>query len=77
MNNRLLPAFALFIFVVTAHAAPVPPATNKDGSVVSGFTRANFDPSAGVTPRPCNAPSAYPTPSYPTWPTCWPLTTKA
>ncbi|RPH98845.1 MAG: lipase [Lysobacterales bacterium] len=54
MNNRLLLAFALFFFVVTAHAAPVPPATNKDGSVVSGFTRANFDPAAGVTPLPFN-----------------------
>lgn len=54
MKNRLLLAFVLFSFVVTAHAEPVPPATNKDGSVVSGFTRANFDPSAGVTPLPFN-----------------------
>lgn len=54
MNMRLLLAFILFFFVVTAHAIPVPPATNKDGSLVSGFLRANFDPSAGVTPLPFN-----------------------
>jgi pimeloyl-ACP methyl ester carboxylesterase len=55
MKNRLLLAFVLISFVVvTAHAVPVPPATNKDGSIVSGFTRANFDPTAGVTPLPFN-----------------------
>lgn len=54
MNKRLLLAFALSLFAVTAYAVPVPPATNKDGSVVSGFIRANFDPSAGVTPLPFN-----------------------
>lgn len=54
MNKRQLLAFFLFFFVVTAHAIPVPPATNKDGSLVSGYLRAEFDPSAGVTPLPFN-----------------------
>lgn len=54
MNMRQLLAFIPFFFVVTAHAVPVPPATNKDGSLVSGFLRAEFDPSAGVTPLPFN-----------------------
>jgi pimeloyl-ACP methyl ester carboxylesterase len=54
MNMRQLLAFIPFFFVVTAHAVPVPPATNKDGSLVSGYLRAEFDPSAGVTPLPFN-----------------------
>lgn len=54
MNKRLLLAFAFLFFIGTAHAVPVPPATNKDGSLVSGYIRANFDPAAGVTPLPFN-----------------------
>lgn len=54
MNKRLLLAVTLLLFVGTAHAVPVPPATNKDGSIVSGYLRAEFDPSAGVTPLPFN-----------------------
>jgi pimeloyl-ACP methyl ester carboxylesterase len=54
MNKRLLLAFAFLFFIGTAHAVPVPPATNKDGSLVSGYIRADFDPAAGVTPLPFN-----------------------
>jgi pimeloyl-ACP methyl ester carboxylesterase len=54
MNKSLLLAFAFLFFIGTAHAVPVPPATNKDGSLVSGYIRADFDPAAGVTPLPFN-----------------------
>lgn len=54
MNKRLFLALLLSLFVTAVHAVPVPPATNKDGSLVSGYVRADFDPSAGVTPLPFN-----------------------
>lgn len=54
MNKRLVLAIFLAFAFSTAQAVPVPPATNKDGSVVSGYARANFDPSNAVTPLPFN-----------------------
>ncbi len=47
MNKRVLLALIFSLFVSTAHAAPVPPAKNKDGSNVSGFLTADFDPLGG------------------------------
>jgi len=57
MNKRVLLALITSLFVLTAHAAPVPPARNKDGSNVSGFVTANFDlrPGLEVAPLPINA----------------------
>jgi hypothetical protein len=56
MNRRLFLAFIAALFVSTAHAAPVPPAINKDGSFVSGFLTADFDLREGqqVVPFPTN-----------------------
>ncbi|MBT8041520.1 MAG: lipase [Gammaproteobacteria bacterium] len=56
MNMRVLLALIFSFFVLTTQAAPVPPATNKDGSFVSGFVTAEFDLGlAGVqTPFPFN-----------------------
>lgn len=54
MNKRLLLAFALLFVAGNVLGAPVPPATNKDGSPITGYIRADFDPSAGVTPLPFN-----------------------
>jgi hypothetical protein len=54
MNKRLLLIFLASIFVFNVYAAPVPPATNKDGSLVSGNLQPNFDPSNGVLPFPHN-----------------------
>lgn len=54
MNKRLFLALLLTFFVVAVNAAPVEPARNKDGSVVSGYLRANYDPLGGVYPLPFN-----------------------
>jgi hypothetical protein len=43
MNKRRFLILLLVLFAVAANAAPVPPATNKDGSLVSGFVTASFD----------------------------------
>jgi hypothetical protein len=43
MIKRRFLILLLALFAVVANAAPVPPATNKDGSVVSGFVTASFD----------------------------------
>ncbi len=54
MNKRVILALTLSLFVSTLQAAPVPPAMNKDGSVVSGFLTAEFDlrPGQEVLPLP-------------------------
>ena len=55
MNKRVLLALISSLFVLTTQAAPVAPATNKDGSVVSGFLEAKFDLRAPVAaPFPIN-----------------------
>ena len=53
MNKRLFLALFFLVFTITTQAAPVPPATNKDGSVVSGFLTADFDlrPGQVITPQ--------------------------
>ena len=63
MSKRLFPAVILLLLAASAHAVPVPPATNKDGSLVSGVLEAAFNPSsptAPVLPFPTNL--LYPTP---------------
>jgi len=52
MNKRLILLLLTPFFVINVLAAPVPPATNKDGSVVTGVLTAMFDPSNGVIPFP-------------------------
>jgi dienelactone hydrolase len=54
MNKRLFLALILSLFVTAVHAVPVPPATNKDGSLVNGTLEAAFNPSSGVIPFPSN-----------------------
>jgi hypothetical protein len=56
MNKRLILTLFSFLFVTNALAAPVPPATNKDGSLRSGFLTADFDlrPGQEVAPLPSN-----------------------
>ena len=55
MNKRVILALISSLFVLTSQAAPVPPATNKDGSPVSGFLEAKFDLRAPVVaPFPIN-----------------------
>jgi len=54
MNKRLILLLLSTLFATNVLAKPVPPATNKDGSIVSGFLTANFDPSTGVIPFPSN-----------------------
>ena len=54
MNKRPFLVLLLILFAVTAIAAPVEPARNKDGSVVSGDVTANYDPLGGVNPLPFN-----------------------
>jgi hypothetical protein len=54
MNKRLLLLPLALIFSTTIFAEPVPPATNKDGSPVSGILEAAFDPTAAVVPFPTN-----------------------
>ena len=59
MNIRLLLIFLALVFALNLQADPVPPATNKDGSPVSGILEATFDPANGVIPFPSNL--LYPT----------------
>ena len=54
MNKRLILLLLSSLLASNVLAKPVPPATNKDGSIVSGFLTADFDPSNGVTPIPSN-----------------------
>ena len=49
MNKRLFLVIIASLFVLTAYAAPVPPARNKDGSIISGFVTADFDLRPGQT----------------------------
>jgi hypothetical protein len=59
MTKRLFLFVLLSVFSLSTYAFPVPPATNKDGSPVSGTLEAAFDPSNGVYPFPTNL--AFPT----------------
>ncbi len=54
MNKRVILALFLSIYVISAQAEPVPPATNKDGSLVSGYLTADYDPLNGIFPFPFN-----------------------
>jgi len=56
MNMRVLLALIFSLVILTTQAAPVPPATNKDGSFVSGFLTADFDlrPGQEAVPTPSN-----------------------
>ena len=54
MNKRLILLFLSSLLVTNVLAKPVPPAMNKDGSIVSGFLTADFDPSNAVLPLPIN-----------------------
>ena len=44
MNKRLILLLLLSFSITTAVAAPVAPATNKDGSIVTGVLTAGYDP---------------------------------
>lgn len=52
MKTRLLLALCFSSFALSALADPVPPATNKDGSLRSGILEAAFDPANSVIPFP-------------------------
>ena len=54
MIKRLILLLFTPFFVTNVLAAPVAPATNKDGSVVTGVLTADFDPSNLVFPLPWN-----------------------
>ncbi|MCH8057630.1 MAG: lipase [Proteobacteria bacterium] len=54
MIKRLILLLCTPFFVINVLAAPVAPATNKDGSVVTGVLTADFDPSNRVFPLPWN-----------------------
>jgi hypothetical protein len=56
MNKRVLLALISTLVTLSLQAAPVPPATNKDGSPVSGFLTADFDlrPGQEAVPTPTN-----------------------
>jgi hypothetical protein len=54
MNKRLLILLFASFFVINLYADPVPPARNKDGSLVSGILEAEFDPTAAKLPFPTN-----------------------
>ncbi|MDH3942407.1 MAG: hypothetical protein OET46_15530, partial [Xanthomonadales bacterium] len=54
MNKRLLILFFASFFVTNLIADPVPPARNKDGSLVSGILEAEFDPINAKIPFPSN-----------------------
>ena len=54
MTKRIIQVLLFSLFAANVLAEPVPPATNKDGSVVSGYLTADFDPSGGVFPFPWN-----------------------
>lgn len=53
IKRLILLLFATF-FVTHILAAPVEPARNKDGSIVTGVLTADFDPSGAVLPLPSN-----------------------
>jgi hypothetical protein len=52
MNKRLILLLLLSFSITTAIAAPVPGATNKDGSIVTGVLTASFDPLGSFSGRP-------------------------
>jgi hypothetical protein len=52
MNKRLLLLLLASIFVTNLYSAPVSPARNKDGSLVTGILEAAFDPVAEVKVLP-------------------------
>ena len=54
MNKRLLLLILVSFFVTNLIADPVPPARNKDGSLVSGILEAEFDPINAKIPFPSN-----------------------
>lgn len=54
MIKRLILLLFTTLFVINVLAAPVAPATNKDGSIVTGVLTADFDPSNQVFPLPWN-----------------------
>jgi len=54
MIKRLILLFLTTFFVINVLAAPVAPALNKDGSVVTGVLTADFDPANEVFPLPWN-----------------------
>ena len=54
MNKRLILLLLLSFSITTAVAAPVPPATNKDGSIVTDVLTAGYDPRISLVPTPTN-----------------------
>ena len=54
MTKRIITILLITLFAANVLAEPVPPATNKDGSVVSGLLTADFDPIEGILPFPHN-----------------------
>jgi hypothetical protein len=54
MNKRLILLLLASSFFINVYAAPVEPARNKDGSLVSANLQPDFDPANGVTPFPHN-----------------------
>jgi hypothetical protein len=56
MTKRIITILLITLFAANVPAEPVPPATNKDGSVVSGYLTAEFDlrPSPPQVPFPYN-----------------------
>jgi hypothetical protein len=54
MNKRLILLLLLSFSIATAVAAPAPPATNKDGSIVTGVLTAGYDPTIQLVPTPTN-----------------------
>jgi hypothetical protein len=54
MNKRLILLLLLSFSITTAVAEPTTPATNKDGSIVTGVLTAGYDPLNGVFPFPFN-----------------------
>jgi hypothetical protein len=54
MNKRLILLLLLSFSITIAVAAPVPPATNKDGSIVTGVLTAAYDPRISLVPTPTN-----------------------
>ena len=57
MNKKFILILFTLLFAANAVAddcCMVGPATNKDGSIVTGIVTADFNPSAGVTPLPIN-----------------------
>lgn len=54
MNKRLILLLLLSFSIATAVAAPAPPATNKDGSIVTGVLTAGYNPAIALLPTPTN-----------------------